>query len=296
MRLTRTTLATAVVTALAFTTVLIAKPARFTTIDYPGAVATFAYGINAAGDIVGSYIDTAGKERGFVLSDGTFTSLEWSQDATSTQAWGVNPRGDIVGQYWLSRDGLRTVHGFLLRDGELLAIDVPGQPNTMPVRINAEGTIVGCYHESIANGGTLLDTMYGFTWDSAGVTSHPMARTMHNGVNPDGAVVGTYFSPTSGRAEQSYLVQDGVTTWFIVEGSVVTQAQDVSANGTIVGWHRTTMTGPLPQFHGLVIEEGAMTSFDVPGATETRAFVVSPSGDIVGYYGDAAGVHGFVRS
>jgi uncharacterized membrane protein len=41
----------------------------FTTIDVPGATDTCAFGINAPGRIVGSYVDGAGKEHGFVLKD-----------------------------------------------------------------------------------------------------------------------------------------------------------------------------------------------------------------------------------
>jgi hypothetical protein len=41
---------------------------EFLTIDYPGATYTLASGINCQGDVVGSYIDAAGKRHGFFLS------------------------------------------------------------------------------------------------------------------------------------------------------------------------------------------------------------------------------------
>lgn len=282
-----------VICLLAFTSIAVAKPASFTTIDYPGAVYTVAYGINPAGDIVGGYIDTLGHEHGFALRNGNFISFDWP-GSTWTEGWGINPRGDIVGQYGWSENGFNTVHGFLLRDGNFYPIDVPDQPNTMPVKISPEGTIVGCYHVNNPNGSTNLNTMYGFVLDAAGVTSHSMSRTMNNGVNPAGDVVGLYYS-TTGRVEQSYLIHDGVLTWFQFPGSVATQAWDISPTGTIVGFHRTSLTGPL-QFHGFVMEDGEMTSFDVPGATETRAYGVSATGDIVGYYRDSTGYHGFLLS
>jgi len=40
---------------------------RFISIDYPGAKTTYAYGINANGYIVGAYVDSAGKQHGFLL-------------------------------------------------------------------------------------------------------------------------------------------------------------------------------------------------------------------------------------
>jgi uncharacterized membrane protein len=285
-----------VVCAFSLTAFARADNARLTTIDYPGATQTFVLGINAAGDVVGAYDDAFG-EHGFVLSNGQGASFDWP-GATWTDAYGINSRGDIVGQYgWTDPGtGVKTVHGFLRKDGALYPIDVPGQPNTMPVKINAEGTIVGCYHVGTPAGVTLLDTMFGFIRSSDGVvTSHPMSRTMNNGVNAAGDVAGPYFSPVSGRAEQSYLLRGGELTWFGVPGSVATQAYDISSNGTIVGWHRTSLAGPL-QFHGFVMRHGEISSIDVPGATDTRAFGVNASGAIVGYYRDASGYHGFLLS
>lgn len=40
---------------------------RFISIDYPGAKTTYAYGITANGRIVGAYVDSAGKQHGFLL-------------------------------------------------------------------------------------------------------------------------------------------------------------------------------------------------------------------------------------
>ena len=42
----------------------------FATIDYPGATTTSAVGINRAGDVVGSYVDIAGKTHAFFLGRG----------------------------------------------------------------------------------------------------------------------------------------------------------------------------------------------------------------------------------
>lgn len=277
-----------------FCSVAAASSAAFTTITYPGAVSTFAYGINPASDIVGAYVDTAGRRHGFVLRNGEFSDFDWP-GSTWTEGWGINPQGDIVGQYGWFENGFNTIHGFLLRDGILYPMDVPGQPNTMLVKISPAGTIVGCYHVGTPAGATILDTMYGFSWNAEGVVSHPANRSMDNGVNPAGDAVGIYFSPANGRVEWSYLVRDGVITWFQFPGSVVTQAWDISPAGTIVGFHRVDLTAPAV-FHGFVMEDGVMTSFDVPGATETRAYGVNARGDVVGYYRDATGFHGFLLS
>jgi hypothetical protein len=91
--------ASAVLTILALSanTATAAGVGSFTPIDYPGAVATYAWGINPAGDIVGGYRDVSQNRHGYLLSDGTFTSFDYP-GAAWTEAWGISPRGDIVGQ------------------------------------------------------------------------------------------------------------------------------------------------------------------------------------------------------
>lgn len=43
---------------------------RFVSIDYPGATSTQTVGINSSGNIVGAYVDSAGKQHGFLLVRG----------------------------------------------------------------------------------------------------------------------------------------------------------------------------------------------------------------------------------
>jgi hypothetical protein len=89
----------------------------FSTIDFPGATATSPLGaggggINAIGDIVGSYQGPDGKIRGFFRgASGGFTTIDFP-DTMSTAARDINAQGDIVGFY---RDLSGRDHGFLLR-------------------------------------------------------------------------------------------------------------------------------------------------------------------------------------
>ena len=55
---------------------------RFTAIDFTGAVATTAFGINAQRDIVGAYrIGTV--DHGFLLSNGTLTTIDYPGAAST---------------------------------------------------------------------------------------------------------------------------------------------------------------------------------------------------------------------
>jgi len=82
----------------------------WTTIDVPGAIATVAYKINTAGQVVGYYTDSGGLLHGFLLSGGTFTTIDYP-GARNTVAAGINDSGQIVGYHF---NGPAIVDGFLL--------------------------------------------------------------------------------------------------------------------------------------------------------------------------------------
>src|SRR5262249_7819451 len=100
----------AFVVVILFASPGVAQQFNYTAIDVPCSVApptncplgvaraTLASGINPAGDIVGAYVDGVGRQHGFLLSDGQFTTIDvpW---AVATSANGIGPSGDIVGSY-----------------------------------------------------------------------------------------------------------------------------------------------------------------------------------------------------
>jgi uncharacterized membrane protein len=294
MTSSRNALIVATACLLALTPAALAGAQSFTTIDYPGAGATSALGINPAGDIVGGYSNGCCDEHGYLMRHGAFTSYDYP-GAAWTEFEAITPQGDILGEYGLDD---YSIHSFVLRKGIPYSVDVLGQPtdvgipNTVAVHINPEGTIVGCYHQSDADGNYLMSTMYGYAMKADGsVESFDVAPSMHNGVNPAGDVVGIYYN-AAGTVPQSYLIHNGVVSWFSFPGSKATQAWDISPTGAIVGFHRDA-TG----FHGFVMDQGVMTSLDVPGSIQTKAFGINAGGDIVGYYIDSTlSTHGFLLS
>jgi uncharacterized membrane protein len=72
----------------------------FTTLDDPSATnpTTTAAGINAAGNIVGTY-QVSAVNHGFVLSGGTYTAIDDPLGAKGTSAQSINDMGQIVGSY-----------------------------------------------------------------------------------------------------------------------------------------------------------------------------------------------------
>jgi uncharacterized membrane protein len=113
-----------------------------TTIDYPSSADTFSFGINDAGEIVGTY-GFGILDHGFLYAGGTFLGID-VPGAVETWAHDINSKGQIVGWY-LDTSGS---HGFLEKNGAFSTIDYPGSLKTLAYGINDNGAIVGEYENS----------------------------------------------------------------------------------------------------------------------------------------------------
>lgn len=263
-------------------------PIQFTSIDFPGAPFTRAFGINPGGDIVGTYRDTAGKQHGFLLSGGNFTSIDYP-GAIATVARGISPGGDIVGSYTNSPGGPANIHGFLLSEGTFTEVQFPGKLGTIAQRIGPNGDIYGCNHDA-----NLMASMHGFVRTAEGYTQINVPASMNNGATPSGnTIVGLYTDLTTLNTH-GYFVENGSFAPFDVPGSNYTDAYDINPAGDVVG----TFGDTAGKFHGyLRTASGQFAAIDFPAAIETDAFGINPGGDIVGSYVDAARkTHGFLRS
>src|SRR4029077_2506198 len=126
----------------------------------PGTVAfTVAYGINGAGQVVGSFGfgTNAADSHGFLDTGGSFSQLD-VPGGFGTAARGINDAGQIVGDFQDST----TMHGFLDVGGSFTTIDVPGARSTSAQGINDAGQIVGYFIDSTGDHG-FLDTGGSFT-------------------------------------------------------------------------------------------------------------------------------------
>lgn len=269
------------------TTTAAERSYSYVSIDYPEATGTSLSGINARGDIVGSYVDKSGTSHGLVLRDGEFTSID-VPGAAGTDARGINPAGDIVGGYWLPGEPAANIHGYLLRrDGTLEYIDFPGQINTIPQRLLPDGTILGCYH-----GTDMMMSMYGMWMRGAASGAIEQDASMNNGATPDLRIIAGLFTDMTEpapRAAWGYVIENGVFTKFRVPGSNLTAVWDVAPDGALVGVYRNAAGT-----HGFRLQDGEYTSIDYPAATLTRAFGTNAAGDIVGNYVSAGVVHGYL--
>jgi len=260
----------------------LSNPYAYSRIDVPGATNTAASGINGAGQIVGSFVDTSSLYHGFLRdAGGTFTTID-IPGATSTAASGINDIGQIVGSFV----DTGVSHGFL-RDagGTYSAIDVPGATGTEAHGINAAGQIVGSFKDT---GGV----SHGFLRDAGGtfyaIDVPGAPSTTASGINSTGQIVGTFLSTTDSH-DHGFLRDAGGTFTTIDAPSpqVGTEAGGINDAGKIVGSFDN-----MDSTHGFLRDAGgAFTAFDPTGlgGSPTHANGINGASQIVG---DFAGLNG----
>lgn len=164
-----------------------------TTLDFPGASDTNAFGINKAGTVVGQWdvADANGNTlvvHSFLWSNGTFTQFDFP-GAADTYLYGINDHGDLVGG-WDAAITSPNEHGFVCSKEQCFSFDVPapGTTGTQGDDINSKGQIVGTYFDSSG-------ALHGFIAVGSNFTSMDFpgaVGTLAWGINASGKIVGRY--------------------------------------------------------------------------------------------------------
>jgi probable HAF family extracellular repeat protein len=260
----------------------------YTTIDFPGAIATDASGINSSGEIVGAYTDSTGAQHGFRLNDGAFTAID-VPGASRTVPISINSHGDVAGFFL---DPSNQWHGFVLSNGHFSVQDYPGATTgTFTLGISANGTLVGEFKTGQAFG------QLGFAWilrhgQYSQLIPPGAVQAFATSVNSRGDVVGRLID---GAGQQTAWKMDrkGTYTVFQFPGASLTNARNINSKGQVVGVYRLGGVN-----HGFILPKNDFANFttiDFPGAASTRALGINSRGDIVGTY-DLAGVAGLGHS
>lgn len=287
----------------------------------PGGVArqTGARGINARGDIVGFYVDGAGIQHGFLLQDGTFTTIDFPvAGVRANSANGINAQGEIVGQYLLpinpnvpedspvycpnnltpSTTDPACIKGFHYRRGTYSTVMFPGHPGAIAQRITSDGDIYGCLHDH-----DLAMSMFGSAWtrspaakgsaevtatfsltDSGGELSDPMGvpMSMNNGATPGGAhTIAGFFMDMSGR-QHGYVVEKGVLRSYDPTADTnLTAIWDMNPSAQFVGAYRKAGE-PAAKRHGF------LQSNDGSAAVNLDVSLIDASGNTVTAFATSA--------
>jgi uncharacterized membrane protein len=213
---------------------------------------------------------------GFVrASDGSIRTFDAPEGVNGTSAFAINPRGTVAGCYLTANlDGNVVGHGLVrVSDTALITFDVPNSTN------------LSCLGD------------YGF-----GFGPSPTV-----GINPAGAITGSYREPISNAFGYNYRgfvrTPDGSFTTFDAVPSpsspCCTWTFGIAVNpaGEVAGWDNDYRSVN----HGFVrANDGTVTILDAPGAGTgfvegTLAWSINPEGQVAGFYGDANRVnHGFL--
>ena len=199
----------------------------FTTIDVLGAKSTSLNGINASGQLVGTYTDVAGTDHAFFKNRGCPAIPLDPAGTVRSQGGFINAQGQVVGEYRTDK-----ARGFIWRNGifTTLNLNFPNDLPTVPFGINDRGAVVGTYL-------TAGNINHGFLRSSNGdfkTIDVPDADvTVAEGINDAGTIVGVYI--VNGLFH-GFVSNNGVVfTTVDVPGSSETQVFSINAKGEIVG-------------------------------------------------------------
>jgi len=261
---------------------------KFSSYNYPGAIATFARGINdiwgngiingpnEVGQIVGSYSDSSGVGHGFLFEAlAQFSTIDYPGQLGGG-ASGINNSGQIVGT-WI--DSNHCSHGYLYTGGSYISYDNPNaicaQGGTGFTGINDAGQISGIYYTNTGwqsflyyKGKYYLVNYPGATYTNAG------------GINGDGMITGTA-SPGGGFVESPIPPSwTGAFSSFFDAAGVQTFGQGINNNGDVAGYYEVQY---LDDFGLLYTNNVQLASFQYPTNYDTYAYGVNDFGQIIGY-------------
>jgi probable HAF family extracellular repeat protein len=248
----------------------------YTTLNNPLATReTSAYGINDAGQIVGSYFDDGGIH-GFVYSNGSYTTLNNPLNPNNTVLTGISNAGQIIGNYG-NANGI--MQGFLYSNGTFTTLQ--------------DGTLTQAY--GISNTGLITGRTnnLGFIYNNGSYThlSYPNSTcngcgTFANGINTGGQVVGHAlpFTLPIPPTTQGFVYNNGTYTTLTYPSATVTP-YGINDAGQIVGQLQIENNTSI-SFPGFLYNNGMYTILINPLSPSgtTRAYGINNAGQIVGNY------------
>ena len=273
------------------------------TVEVPGATATYADFVTAAGAVTGSYIDAEGLYYPYLRTpNGTFvfhnylepSNLEYSFVHGITDTRIIVTRAKAVGDIPRSYVGTS-------QQG-VSELEFPGSVSTEGWNINQDGSVVGYYdsadgrrHGFIARptaetAAKFRDIAYppppefNYIYESIDV---PGVEFLALTASSDFEGYAGNTRSADGEKIVGFTLIDGVFTTYDFPGSQNTYFYAFGNNGLAAG-HYEDSEG---LYHGVILEDGELRQYDFPGAVETEIYGYSDStGKLTGSFIDASGV------
>lgn len=190
-----------------------------------GAAASYGFGLNDAGHIVG-YTLGAGGYQGFVWDGNTYSSHSFGTNIP-TFAFGINNAGTVVGTYQTSAT---SASGYMLNGSTYQTVNVDGARSTYVYDINDGGTVAGTFISSTGE-------IRGFRGIGANQTQFSAGRqTYVRGINNFGDVVGSYVD-AAGFTKGFAWLTDGSFWTFAVSEALRTNVMSINDNRTVSGFY-----------------------------------------------------------
>jgi probable HAF family extracellular repeat protein len=258
----------------------------FNTVEYPGAVFTEVWGINGAGQIVGTASLDNVNFFAFRYSSGTFTTLP--PTLYPIGALGINDAGVIVGSANPTPD---TEQAFIFNAGSYAFFVHGGYPNTEARAISNANVVTGYSYDALGNSiGWIYNPLASTVTDIDILGSH---LTIAQGINAAGQVVGSATGMPGGA--HAFLRDPGGAITLFQIGTAPTRARSINDNGVIAGW--MTVGGVNQSFVGT---SGGFETLMVAGSSSTYAEGLNNAGQVSGIYVTTSGgvdtYHGFIAT
>jgi hypothetical protein len=261
----------------------------FTAFSVPGAIQTYALGINDEGTVAGAYTDSLVRDHGFVrAADGTVTTFDVPA-AYSTAAAAINNKGEIAGTYSDGHHG----HGFVrAEDGSITTFDAPGAADTLVSGMNDKHVIAGTFYDGSAEHGFVRAADGTITtFDVPGTDNNTRATS----INIKGTVTGIYFNVNDGVVHAFARTADGTITAFVetadcnqpVPGGI-NRKGEIAGNCGVAGKPRLVLGF-------LRFPDGTMRILRVPRKHKTIPSGINDAGVIAGNWAGDKGFGGFLR-
>jgi hypothetical protein len=128
---------------------VLSRLGTYTSFNPPGATSSESSTVSLLGAVVGDYTDNVGEvNHGYLLSHGSYTTLDFPGATTGTFAGGGNLSNDVVGIYNYSNCTTDCNHAFWWHAGVYKSFDYPSAIFSEATGINSQGVIGGIFTDS----------------------------------------------------------------------------------------------------------------------------------------------------